>query len=109
MAAGAPNSGGFLIRPHEPHSILTTSSPLREAQMALQSNRPRAQIHTSDDPRRGRSTIVKKALVSIAFGLSTCLLATGASAQATLNSVKQKGFLTCGSNNGLAGFGLPDT
>ncbi|MFL5226250.1 MAG: amino acid ABC transporter substrate-binding protein [Microvirga sp.] len=36
------------------------------------------------------------------------LLATGASAQATLNSVKQKGFLTCGSNTGLAGFGQPD-
>jgi general L-amino acid transport system substrate-binding protein len=51
---------------------------------------------------------MKKALVSIAFGLTASLLATGASAQATLNSVKQKGFLTCGSNTGLAGFGLPD-
>jgi general L-amino acid transport system substrate-binding protein len=77
--------------------------------MVLQSNRSRAQIHTHDDPRRGRSNTVKKALVSIAFGLTASLLATGASAQATLNSVKQKGFLTCGSNNGLAGFGLPDT
>ncbi|MGF9762481.1 LuxR family transcriptional regulator [Microvirga sp. 0TCS3.31] len=48
------------------------------------------------------------ALVSIAFGLTASLLATGASAQATLNSVKQKGFLTCGSNTGLAGFGQPD-
>jgi general L-amino acid transport system substrate-binding protein len=77
--------------------------------MVLQSNLSRAQIHISDDPRRGRSNTVKKALVSIAFGLTASLLATGASAQATLNSVKQKGFLTCGSNNGLAGFGLPDT
>jgi general L-amino acid transport system substrate-binding protein len=51
---------------------------------------------------------MKKALVSIAFGLTASLLATGASAQATLNSVKQKGFLTCGSNTGLAGFGQPD-
>ena len=48
------------------------------------------------------------ALVSIAFGLTASLLATGASAQATLNSVKQKGFLTFGSNTGLAGFGQPD-
>jgi len=51
---------------------------------------------------------MKKALISIAFGLTASLFATGASAQATLNSVKQKGFLTCGSNTGLAGFGLPD-
>jgi general L-amino acid transport system substrate-binding protein len=47
-------------------------------------------------------------LVSISFGLMASLFATGASAQATLNSVKQKGFLTCGSNTGLAGFGQPD-
>ncbi|MGO4571098.1 amino acid ABC transporter substrate-binding protein [Microvirga sp. 2TAF3] len=52
---------------------------------------------------------MKKAIVSIAFGLMTAsLAATGASAQATLASVKQKGYLTCGSNTGLAGFGLPD-
>jgi len=56
----------------------------------------------------GEYTNMKKALVSIAFGLTASLFATGASAQATLNSVKQKGFLTCGSNTGLAGFGLPD-
>jgi general L-amino acid transport system substrate-binding protein len=35
-------------------------------------------------------------------------MASAASAQATLNNVKQKGFLTCGSNTGLAGFGVPD-
>src|SRR5215203_3191230 len=56
----------------------------------------------------GEDTNMKKALVSIAFGLTASLFATGASAQATLNSVKQKGFLTCGSNTGLAGFGQPD-
>jgi len=56
----------------------------------------------------GEHTSMKKALISIAFGLTASLFATGASAQATLNSVKQKGFLTCGSNTGLAGFGLPD-
>jgi general L-amino acid transport system substrate-binding protein len=48
-------------------------------------------------------------IASVAFGLvAASLLATGASAQATLQSVKQKGFLTCGSNTGLAGFGVPD-
>lgn len=36
-------------------------------------------------------------------------LALGLSASAgTLDQVKQKGFLACGSNTGLAGFGLPD-
>ena len=40
------------------------------------------------------------ALALIAVGLAASLLATAASAQATLNSVKQKGALTCGSNRG---------
>jgi ABC-type amino acid transport substrate-binding protein len=52
--------------------------------------------------------VMGTALVSIAFGLTASLFATGASAQATLNSVKQKGFLTCGSNTGAPGFGAPD-
>jgi general L-amino acid transport system substrate-binding protein len=52
---------------------------------------------------------MKKAIASIAFGLvAASVVATGASAQATLQSVKQKGTLTCGSNTGLAGFGVPD-
>jgi general L-amino acid transport system substrate-binding protein len=51
---------------------------------------------------------MKRAIASIAFGLTASLLATAASAQATLNNVKQKGFLSCGSNVGLGGFGLPD-
>ena len=42
----------------------------------------------------------------IAASFATCL-ATGASA-GVLDTVKQKGFLSCGSNTGLAGFGLPD-
>src|SRR4028118_2181125 len=50
---------------------------------------------------------MKKALLSIAFGLTASLIATGASAQATLTSVKQKGFLTCGSNTGPAGLAVP--
>src|SRR5829696_651603 len=48
------------------------------------------------------------ALASLAIGLTASLLATAASAQATLNSVKQKGALTCGSNRGTPGFGAPD-
>jgi general L-amino acid transport system substrate-binding protein len=48
------------------------------------------------------------ALASLAVGLTASLLATAASAQATLNSVKQKGVLTCGSNRGATGFGVPD-
>jgi general L-amino acid transport system substrate-binding protein len=51
---------------------------------------------------------MKRAIASVAFGLAASLLASAASAQATLNNVKQKGFLSCGSNVGLGGFGLPD-
>jgi general L-amino acid transport system substrate-binding protein len=36
------------------------------------------------------------------------LIATGASAQATLASVKQKGYLACGASSGSIGFGMPD-
>src|SRR5215212_2013280 len=46
--------------------------------------------------------------VAIAFGLTASLAATGASGQATLNKVKQKGFLVCGSNPALPRFGMPD-
>jgi general L-amino acid transport system substrate-binding protein len=51
---------------------------------------------------------MNKAIITIAFGLTASIFATGASAQATLGSVKQKGFVQCGSNTGLAGFGVPD-
>jgi general L-amino acid transport system substrate-binding protein len=51
---------------------------------------------------------MKRAIATIAVGLVASLMASAASAQATLNNVKQKGFLTCGSNTGLAGFGVPD-
>jgi len=40
--------------------------------------------------------------------LAASLAATAASAQATLNKVKQRGFLTCGSNPALPGFSMPD-
>jgi general L-amino acid transport system substrate-binding protein len=52
---------------------------------------------------------MKKAIATIAFGIvAASVAATGASAQATLNTIKQRGQLICGSNTGLAGFGLPD-
>jgi general L-amino acid transport system substrate-binding protein len=51
---------------------------------------------------------MKRALAILALGLGASLLATAASAQTTLGNVKQKGYLQCGSNPGLAGFGVPD-
>ena len=52
---------------------------------------------------------MKRAIASIAFGLAAASIAvSGASAQATLQSVKQKGFITCGAHTGLPGFSLPD-
>ena len=48
-------------------------------------------------------------LKKLAFAVATASLAFTASAFAgTLDQVKAKGFLTCGSNTGLPGFGLPD-
>src|SRR5687768_12677535 len=55
-----------------------------------------------------RQSDMKRAIVAIAFGLGAAVAATGASAQATLNAVKQRGMLVCGSNTGLPGFGIPD-
>lgn len=52
---------------------------------------------------------MKKLLAAALFaGASLAISATGASAQATLAQVKQRGILNCGSNPGLAGFGVPD-
>jgi len=45
---------------------------------------------------------------ALAAGLGLAISATAASAQATLTQVKQRGVLNCGSNTGLAGFGVPD-
>jgi general L-amino acid transport system substrate-binding protein len=50
---------------------------------------------------------MKKMMMSVAFGAAVVLAAGAASAQ-TLNQVKARGTLQCGSNTGLAGFGLPD-
>ena len=51
---------------------------------------------------------MKRSGVAIDVGLAASLAATAASAQATLNKVKQNGFLVCGSNPALPGFGIPD-
>jgi len=52
-------------------------------------------------------SVLTAAFAWIAFGLVS-LAASSASAQATLQSVKQKGMLVCGSSVGLSGFGIPD-
>src|SRR3982751_5741897 len=57
---------------------------------------------------RVEANLMKRTIASIAFGLASGLAATAASAQATLNNVKQKGVLACGSNPALPGFGMPD-
>jgi general L-amino acid transport system substrate-binding protein len=41
---------------------------------------------------------MKETIVTLALGLAASVAATGAFAQATLNGVKQKGFVQCGSN-----------
>jgi general L-amino acid transport system substrate-binding protein len=53
---------------------------------------------------------MKKMLAATLAGLGLAVAATAVSAQApsTLNQVKARGVLNCGSNTGLAGFGLPD-
>ncbi|MCP8939895.1 amino acid ABC transporter substrate-binding protein [Alsobacter sp. SYSU M60028] len=50
---------------------------------------------------------MKKILVSAAAGALAALVSSVASA-GTLDTVKQKGFVQCGANTGLAGFGQPD-
>lgn len=50
---------------------------------------------------------MKLKLISLALGVAVSAMATAASA-ATLDDVKARGVLNCGSNTGLAGFGQPD-
>ena len=50
---------------------------------------------------------MKYFLSSITAGLAAIFVVSGADAQ-TLNQVKQRGQLICGTNTGLAGFALPD-
>lgn len=50
---------------------------------------------------------MKRALIRVAVAAILSVAASAASAQ-TLNSIKQRGVLNCGSNGTLAGFGSPD-
>jgi general L-amino acid transport system substrate-binding protein len=50
---------------------------------------------------------MKRVVSTLALAAAVGLAASAASAQ-TLNAVKQRGMLNCGSNTGLAGFGQPD-
>jgi general L-amino acid transport system substrate-binding protein len=50
---------------------------------------------------------MKRALTTLALAAAVGVAASAASAQ-TLNAVKSRGMLNCGSNTGLAGFGIPD-
>jgi len=50
---------------------------------------------------------MKRVFIPLAIAAAFGITAQAASAQ-TLNTVKQRGVLQCGSNTGLAGFGLPD-
>jgi general L-amino acid transport system substrate-binding protein len=54
------------------------------------------------------SLIMKSVIIRAALAAILGIAASAASAQ-TLNTVKQRGVLNCGSNGTLAGFGLPDS
>src|SRR5262245_61741866 len=51
--------------------------------------------------------VMKRVVLRLALVAALSTVASAASAQ-TLNTVKQRGMLNCGSNGTLAGFGLPD-
>ena len=52
--------------------------------------------------------LINRVIAIIASGFAASLAGSAASAQPTLNNVKNKGFLTCGSNGAFAGFSFPD-
>ena len=51
---------------------------------------------------------MKRVISTLALAATVALAASAASAETTLNTVKQRGILNCGANGQLAGFGLPD-
>jgi len=51
---------------------------------------------------------MKRNLISIVYASALALVGSSAVAQ-TLNTIKARGILNCGSNIGLAGFGIPDS
>ena len=50
---------------------------------------------------------MKRVITTFALAAALGIVASAASAQ-TLNAVKSRGMVNCGSNTGLAGFGIPD-
>src|ERR1700674_757043 len=66
-----------------------------------------AKISPRDGETSGAGCIMKRVLTTIICAAAFGLAASAATAQ-TLNTVKTRGVLNCGSNPGLAGFGLPD-
>ena len=53
------------------------------------------------------NTVLPK--LAFLFSLGAGALVSAAAAAGTLDQVKQRGYLNCGANPGLAGFGLPDS
>jgi general L-amino acid transport system substrate-binding protein len=51
---------------------------------------------------------MKRVISTLVVAAAVALTASAASAESTLNTVKQRGILNCGANGQLAGFGLPD-
>jgi general L-amino acid transport system substrate-binding protein len=51
---------------------------------------------------------MKRVVIRVALAATLCAAASAATAQ-TLNTVKSRGMVHCGSNGTLAGFGLPDS
>lgn len=51
---------------------------------------------------------MKRKLVTFAFGLAAGLLGASMASAGTLDDIKTKGFLQCGTNPGLIGFATPD-
>jgi general L-amino acid transport system substrate-binding protein len=57
--------------------------------------------------RPTRSLQIKKATVMLVLA-GVLILAAAAARADTLGQIRKRGFLTCGSNTWLAGFGVPD-
>jgi general L-amino acid transport system substrate-binding protein len=51
---------------------------------------------------------MKRKLIGLVLGATTCLVAATAATAGTLDDVKSKGFLQCGVSQGLIGFSNPD-
>jgi general L-amino acid transport system substrate-binding protein len=64
-------------------------------------------VQISDDKKKVLLTM-KTTLIAGLLGTAAFVAVAGAASAATLDDVKAKGFLQCGSNTGLAGFGSPN-